>query len=351
MVFLNKKSIALVFVSILSIMGAVNISAQELFLSAPENITAGEEFEVKFTFKDYGLKSDETIQWVPDKSMTIVSGPSKSSSTSITIQNGKTTKSEEIIFTYIVKATESGTFNEGEVSLVKEKNISIGNTGTEISSIGARDNNRPTSQVKESASEISSIGARDNSTEQLKYSKKSKIVTAIKGWCYNADTYKWVGKNNFIHYDNALEKPNLYAKVCHGLQMCKYSNGGTNLYILKWLGQSGIDRVPCYIILDEQQYAQMRDIDSKGLLLLVKYLRPVKPLQSDNLEIRKAFETDWNTFFGARLEGDVIRFNHDDSSEFKEKDGILDFEVKSGSFAVHGYFEVSKSEWAILFSL
>lgn len=351
MVFLNKKSIALVLVSILSVMGTVNISAQELLCSAPGNITAGEEFEVEFTFKDYGLKSDETIQWTPDKSMAIISGPYRSSSTSITIQNGKKTNSEKTVFTYVVKAIESCAFNAGEISLVKGQNISTGNTNTEMYSIGTRDNNRSASQVQDSASEISSIGARDNSTEQLKYSKKSKMVTAIKGWCYNADTYKWVGKNNFIHYDNALEKPNLYAKVCHGLQMCKYSNGRTNIYILKWLGQSGIDRDPCYIIFDEQQYAQMRDIDSKGLLLLVKYLRPLKPLQSENQEIRKSLETDWSTFFGARLEGDVIRFNHDDSSEFKEKDGILDFEVKSGSFAVHGYFEVSKSEWAVLFSL
>lgn len=351
MVCLNKKSIALFLVSIISIIGAVNISAQELYLSAPETITAGEEFEVKFTFKNCDLRSDVNLKWVPDKSMTIVSGPYRSSSKSISIQNGKKTESEETNFTYIVKAINSGAFSVGEYSLVNGQNISSANTESKISSFGARGSNRPSSQVKESASEISSIGARDNNTEQLKYSKKSKMVTAIKGWCYNADTYKWVGKNNFIHYDNTLEKPNLYAKVCHGLQMCKYSNGGTNIYILKWLGQSGIDRDPCYIILDEQQYAQMRNIDSKGLLLLAKFLRPLKPLQSENQEIRKVLEADWHTFLGARLEGDVIRFNHDDSSEFKEIDGILDFEVKSGTFAVHGYFEVSKSEWAALFGL
>lgn len=317
------------------------ISAQELFMSAPDTIKAGEEFQVIFTLKDCGLKSDETFKWVPDKSMEIVSGPTKSSNVSITIQNGKTTKTQEVLFYYIVKALESGEFKDGEYSIVK------GYTPDRPSNIATEN----ISNNKQAEPTISSIGARTNDPEQMKYSKKSKLVTAIKGWCYNTDTYKWVGKNNFIHYDKTLEKPNLYADVCYGLQICKFTYEGKNMFVLKWLGQSGIDKNPCYIIMDEEQYTQMRNINSNGILLSINYNEPYKPFQSENQEIRKMMEPDMHSFFGARAEGDVIRFNKGDYQRFNDVNGVLDFEVKSGDFVVRGYFEMTKSDWAALFSL
>ena len=56
--------------------------------------------------------------------------------------------------------------------------------------------------------------------------------------------------------------------------------------------------------------------------------------------------------FAARLDdGNVVRFNFDeyDRTISKTNDGIVDFSVESDKYTMQGYFEVTFSDWKILF--
>ena len=71
-------------------------------------VELGERFNVVFIVE--GEHAPSEFQWSPGEDFTLVWGPQKGSSTSVSIVNGKTTRSSQTSFTYILQAQKTGTF-------------------------------------------------------------------------------------------------------------------------------------------------------------------------------------------------------------------------------------------------
>ena len=71
-------------------------------------VEVSERFNVVFVVEGEHAPSD--FEWAPGDGFTLVWGPQKGSSTSISMVNGKTTRSSQTSYTYILQAQRTGTF-------------------------------------------------------------------------------------------------------------------------------------------------------------------------------------------------------------------------------------------------
>ncbi len=82
--------------------------AQTIRVEVHNIVELGERFNVVFVVDGEHAPSD--FQWSPGDDFTLVWGPQKGTSTSISIVNGKTTKTSQTSYTYILQAKKTGTF-------------------------------------------------------------------------------------------------------------------------------------------------------------------------------------------------------------------------------------------------
>lgn len=88
---------------------AVMASAQSTIkVEAPNLVSVDEQFRVTFVIEGESRPSD--FQWSAGEDFQLVWGPQKGSSTSISIVNGKSTKSVQNTFTYILLPKKAGSF-------------------------------------------------------------------------------------------------------------------------------------------------------------------------------------------------------------------------------------------------
>ena len=71
-------------------------------------VELSERFNVVFIVD--GEQAPSEFQWTPGDEFNLVWGPQKGSSTSVSIVNGKTTRSAQTSYTYILQARKTGTF-------------------------------------------------------------------------------------------------------------------------------------------------------------------------------------------------------------------------------------------------
>ena len=88
------------------IIASVGLRAQTLSIDAPNVVAAGEPFRVVFTAD--GKVSD--FEWAPPAGLTLMWGPSKGSSSNISIINGKRETSHTETYTYLLSADAKGTY-------------------------------------------------------------------------------------------------------------------------------------------------------------------------------------------------------------------------------------------------
>ncbi len=91
---------------------SIHALAQELTVRAPGRIDVGRRFEVRYEVNDRA--SD--FRGPSFKGFSVLSGPMTSQSTSMSIINGKTSRSTTFGFTYILQADAEGTFSVGSAS-------------------------------------------------------------------------------------------------------------------------------------------------------------------------------------------------------------------------------------------
>lgn len=77
-------------------------------VQAPNLVSDGEQFNVTFVMEGEEAPSD--FSWTPGEGFQLVWGPQKGSSTSISIVNGKKTKSSQTTYTYVLLARKTGVF-------------------------------------------------------------------------------------------------------------------------------------------------------------------------------------------------------------------------------------------------
>lgn len=94
------------YLTLLLLFAAAALNAQTLTLEAPNVVAAGEPFRVVFTAD--GSVSD--FDWAPPAGLTLMWGPQKGSSSSITIINGKRESSHTTSYTYLFTAEAKGTY-------------------------------------------------------------------------------------------------------------------------------------------------------------------------------------------------------------------------------------------------
>jgi len=137
--------------------------AQELKMEAPNLVAADEQFNV--TFKYDGDKAPTDFQWSPGSDFKLVWGPQKGSSTSISIINGKTTRTSTTTYTYVLMPKSTGTFTLAPASAtVKGNTVTSGSRTIQVVSGGQQTASSPSSgsgqaqggRSQESAGSISS---------------------------------------------------------------------------------------------------------------------------------------------------------------------------------------------------
>ena len=110
---------------------ALPLGAQELTIDAPNLVASDEQFNVTFTFDGEDAPSD--FSWSPGGDFKLVWGPQKGTSTSISIVNGKRSKSSKTTYTYVLMPNKAGTFTIGPATAtVKGRQISSGTKSIQV---------------------------------------------------------------------------------------------------------------------------------------------------------------------------------------------------------------------------
>lgn len=96
-------------VSVAALLMWVPLAAEyRINVQAPNMVAADEQFNVAFVIE--GEKSPSSFSWDPGDGFQLVWGPQRGSSTSVSIVNGKTTRSSQTTYTYILQPKSTGSF-------------------------------------------------------------------------------------------------------------------------------------------------------------------------------------------------------------------------------------------------
>ncbi len=112
-------------------------SAQTVRVKAPAVVAADEQFTVSFTID--GEKAPKEFSWSPGDDFQLVWGPQKGTSSSIQIINGKTTRSSQTTYTYVLlpRATGRFTLAPAVANFGKDKEVASQSVTIEVVSNGA----------------------------------------------------------------------------------------------------------------------------------------------------------------------------------------------------------------------
>ena len=110
--------------------------AQTIRVEVHNIVELGERFNVVFVVDGEHAPSD--FQWSPGDDFTLVWGPQKGTSTSISIVNGKTTKTSQTSYTYILQAKKTGAFQLASATATV-KGTAIHSRAAQVTVVEGRD--------------------------------------------------------------------------------------------------------------------------------------------------------------------------------------------------------------------
>ncbi len=124
------------FLIFLTLMSAVTASAQTESLVKTHNVVAADEqFNITFIIEGEAKSSDFT--WTPGEDFQLLWGPQQGRSTSVQMVNGKTTKSVQTTYSYVLRPTKTGKFTIAQASAkVKGQTITSKPVTIEVVSAG-----------------------------------------------------------------------------------------------------------------------------------------------------------------------------------------------------------------------
>ena len=94
-------------------------------VSAPDAVAVGDQFRLSYTVTTQKVRDFR----VPSiKGFDVLMGPSRSQQNSVQIINGQTTSTSSITFTYILMATEEGSFTIPGATIIAEGNQMVSNS-------------------------------------------------------------------------------------------------------------------------------------------------------------------------------------------------------------------------------
>lgn len=116
--------------------------AQSLTVEAPNLVAVGEQFNVSFVYD--GNESVSDFNWSGGAEFQVIWGPQQGSSTSISIVNGKTTKTVRRSYTYVLQVSTPGVFSLPPATL-KAKGQVLTSPERRIEVVGAARSQQPSS--------------------------------------------------------------------------------------------------------------------------------------------------------------------------------------------------------------
>ncbi len=107
----------------LAVLAGAGLNAQTVRVDAPNLVAADEQFNVSFSIE--GEHSVSEFSWEPGDGFKLIWGPQKGTSTSVSIVNGKRSKTVTNSYTYVLMPARTGTFTlPSAVATVQGKKIS-----------------------------------------------------------------------------------------------------------------------------------------------------------------------------------------------------------------------------------
>lgn len=107
----------------MSLLVVAGLHAQSVKVEAPNLVGADEQFNVSFSVE--GEHAPSEFEWAPGDGFRLVWGPQKGTSTSISIVNGKRSKSVTNSYTYVLMPMRAGTFTlPSAVATIQGKKVS-----------------------------------------------------------------------------------------------------------------------------------------------------------------------------------------------------------------------------------
>ncbi|MBR0174101.1 MAG: BatD family protein, partial [Bacteroidales bacterium] len=114
-----------------SMLVAAGMHAQSVRVEAPNLVAADEQFNVSFSVE--GEHAPSEFEWEPGDGFRLVWGPQKGTSTSISIVNGKRSKSVTNSYTYVLMPVRTGTFTlPGATATIQGKKVSSRSFSIEV---------------------------------------------------------------------------------------------------------------------------------------------------------------------------------------------------------------------------
>ena len=118
-------------------------------VEAPKVVAADEQFNVTFIIEGGDKPTD--FQWSSGSDFQILWGPQSGHSTSIQMINGKTTRSEQYTYTYVLRPTGSGKFNipaasariKGNEIYSESVSVQVAAAGTSIRTVAGKRSRHP----------------------------------------------------------------------------------------------------------------------------------------------------------------------------------------------------------------
>lgn len=192
------------FVTILAgLLTAAVVWAQSSIKVEVHNIVElSERFNVVFVVE--GENSPSDFSWTPSDDFSLVWGPQKGTSTSISIMNGKTTKTTQSSYTYILQAKQTGSFTiPSATAKVKGKEIRSNPVTVKVVDNGSKGGQQPQASSGSSSSSAQQQSQQAQTTDadifmRLTLSRNSVVV----GEPVTA-TLKIYHRANLVGFENA----------------------------------------------------------------------------------------------------------------------------------------------------
>ena len=119
-----------------ALLASAGLMAQTVRVEAPNLVAADEQFNVTFSVE--GEHTVSEFEWTPGDAFRVIWGPQKSSSTSLSIVNGKRSKSVTNSYTYVLMPLRSGTFTlPGGTATVQGNKVTSRSFSIEVVAGGA----------------------------------------------------------------------------------------------------------------------------------------------------------------------------------------------------------------------
>ncbi|MBQ9193432.1 MAG: BatD family protein [Bacteroidales bacterium] len=154
--------------------------AQTIRVEVHNIVELSERFNVVFIVEGEHAPSD--FQWSPGDDFTLVWGPQKGTSTSISIVNGKTTKTSQTSYTYILQAKKTGTFQLAAATATV-KGTDLRSRSAQVTVVEGRDEGAAAAQGGSGSGSGSAQEARPSASQntgeifmRLNLSKREAVV-------------------------------------------------------------------------------------------------------------------------------------------------------------------------------